>query len=209
MTSQPIPVSRGLTFGSPRPRREARVRAARIAVAALVTVGTGPTAWDAVSARIEQARAGAVTSVVEGPSAQSGPVDPHAPTGSDDLEGLQPRMRASFEAARDAAAAQGITIEVVSAHRDAATQQQLYDQAIARYGSAAEARKWVLPPDESEHVKGGAIDVAPRAAAQWLETNGVRFGLCRRYANEWWHFERLAGPKGSRCPKLEPYAGAG
>lgn len=209
MTSQPIPVGRGLTFGSPRPRREARVRVAWIAVAAVVTVGVGPTAWDVASAGLDRFRAGGETWGPDAGSAQSGPVDPHAPTGSDDLEGLQPKVRASFEAARDAAAAQGVTIEVVSAHRDAATQQQLYDQAIARYGSAAEARKWVLPPGESEHVKGGAIDVAPWAAAQWLETNGVRFGLCRRYANEWWHFERLAGPKGSRCPMLEPYAGTG
>jgi hypothetical protein len=36
---------------------------------------------------------------------------------------------------------------------------------------------------------------------------GVRFGLCRRYANEWWHFERLAPAIGQRCPPLERYAG--
>jgi D-alanyl-D-alanine dipeptidase len=37
-----------------------------------------------------------------------------------------------------------------------------------------------------------------------LEANGYRFGLCRRYENEWWHFEPLVAP-GTQCPALEEY----
>jgi len=68
------------------------------------------------------------------------------------------------------------------------------------------ARRWVLPPGESAHVRGGAVDVGPESGARWLEQHGVRFGLCRRYDNEPWHFERLAAAKGSTCPRREPHA---
>jgi hypothetical protein len=43
------------------------------------------------------------------------------------------------------------------------------------------------------------------AGALWLERNGWRFGLCRVYANEWWHFEGVIAP-GERCPALAPDA---
>lgn len=71
---------------------------------------------------------------------------------------------------------------------------------------AAAARRWVLPPDDSTHVTGRAIDVGPRAGAAWLQTNGVRWGLCRTFDNEWWHFELVAVP-GTRCPRPAPDAG--
>ena len=71
------------------------------------------------------------------------------------------------------------------------------------------ASKWVLPPKKSNHPWGIAIDVnygkGSRAATKWLERNGYKFGLCRRYKNEWWHFEPLVGP-GQNCPAMENYA---
>lgn len=54
-------------------------------------------------------------------------------------------------------------------------------------------------------MKGQAIDVGPASGASWLEGNGVRLGLCRRYDNEPWHFERLAAAKGSSCPPREAH----
>jgi len=105
------------------------------------------------------------------------------------------------------ARAAGLDLQVTSGFRSASTQQRLYDQAVAKYGSAVKASRWVLPPAESAHVKGLAVDVGPRTAAAWLEKRGVRYGLCRRYVNEWWHFERLAPAIGQRCPPMEPYAG--
>jgi D-alanyl-D-alanine carboxypeptidase len=121
--------------------------------------------------------------------------------------GLEPALTQAFNRARTAALAAGLDLRVNSGLRSAAEQQRLYDDAIAKYGSPAKARRWVLPPAESSHVKGLAIDVGPPAAATWLEKYGVRYGLCRRYVNEWWHFERLAPAIGQRCPALEPYAG--
>jgi len=122
-------------------------------------------------------------------------------------EGLEPSLSQAFSRARAAALAAGLDLQINSGFRTAAAQQLLYDAAIAEYGSPEKARHWVLPPAESDHVKGLAIDVAPPAAAAWLEKNGVRYGLCRRYLNEWWHFELLAPAIGQRCPALEPYAG--
>jgi LAS superfamily LD-carboxypeptidase LdcB len=123
------------------------------------------------------------------------------------MEGLQPALARAFTSARVAALAAGLDLRINSGFRTAATQQRLYDDAVAKYGSPAKARLWVLPPAESDHVKGLAIDVAPAAGASWLEKHGVSYGLCRRYVNEWWHFELLAPAAGQPCPAMEPYAG--
>jgi zinc D-Ala-D-Ala carboxypeptidase len=120
---------------------------------------------------------------------------------------IDPSLSRALGKARSAARAAGLDLQVTSGFRSAATQQRLYDEAIAKYGSPEKARRWVLPPAESAHVKGLAVDVGPPAAAAWLERNGVRYGLCRRYLNEGWHFERLAPAIGQQCPALEPYAG--
>jgi len=122
-------------------------------------------------------------------------------------QGLDPSLAKAFTKARAAALTAGLDLRINSGYRTAATQQHLYDDALAKYGSAATARHWVLPPAESDHVKGLAIDVAPAAGAAWLEKHGVSYGLCRRYVNEWWHFELLAPAAGQRCPAMEPFAG--
>lgn len=213
--SFPIPV-RGITFGTPRRVRERRRRALAALLLGVVAVTGIPVAAPNLAGLLDGGTpvdAAPLDATQPGGAGAGGgaatgqTVDEHAPTGHDDLDGLTPAMRGSVVAAQQAAAAAGITIEVVSGHRDAATQARLYEEAVHKYGSAGEARKWVLPAELSEHVKGGAVDVQPRAAAAWLEEHGVRFGLCRRYDNEWWHFERLAGPKGATCPAREPYAG--
>jgi len=55
-------------------------------------------------------------------------------------------------------------------------------------------------------VTGEAVDVEAASGIAWLEKNGVRFGLCRKYANEDWHFELLAPTVGSSCPPMLPHA---
>ena len=107
--------------------------------------------------------------------------------------------------ALSAAARAGVPLEVTSGYRSAAYQQGLFDQAIKRYGSREAATHWVLPPQDSAHVRGLAVDVGPEAGMAWLEANGAKFGLCRRYDNEPWHFEPLVDPGGT-CPPREPYA---
>ncbi len=119
---------------------------------------------------------------------------------------LAPSLAHALEQARADAAQAGVEILITSGRRSAEEQQRLFDEAVERYGSAEEAAQWVLPPEESAHVSGEAIDVAAEGA-DWLVAEGWRHGLCRRYANEWWHFELLTEP-GAVCPELVPHAGA-
>ena len=122
---------------------------------------------------------------------------------------LDPALHRQIDRAISAAAADGVELGVTSGWRSPAEQERLYQAAIRTYGSPAAAAQWVLPPDRSAHVSGAAVDVGPRAGAAWLETHGARFGLCRRYDNEWWHFELLAPTDGSGvCPARAPHAGA-
>ncbi|WP_426594021.1 M15 family metallopeptidase [Cellulomonas sp. McL0617] len=117
------------------------------------------------------------------------------------LEGVDQDLADRFAAARAAAAADGITLRVTSGKRSVAEQQKLVDDAVTKYGSTAEAHRWVLPPESSAHVQGLALDVGPTAGALWLGKHGVDFGLCRTYANEVWHFEKL--PAGlTACPPM-------
>lgn len=131
-----------------------------------------------------------------------------APTGTGTVTGLQPTLRHAFDVARRAALADGVTLHITSGWRSHAEQADLFDAAVRKYGSSAEASHWVLPPGQSAHERGAAIDVGPPEAAAWLDVHGVHYGLCRRYANEPWHFELLAPAIGQACPALEPYAHA-
>ena len=109
---------------------------------------------------------------------------------------------------REAAAAaenDGIHLTVTSGWRSSAYQQWLLDQAVARYGSAEEASKWVSTPETSRHVTGEAIDIGPFDATLWMQSNGPTFGLCQIYANEVWHYE-LASGYGGACPELRESA---
>ena len=125
---------------------------------------------------------------------------------------LVPKFYSRYLAAKAAAKTHGFEMQITSGYRTLDRQAYLYKKAIERYGSAKEASQWVLPPKKSNHPWGIAIDVNYKVggtngmkAAAWLEKNGYKYGLCRRYKNEWWHFEPLVGP-GTKCPKMEPYA---
>jgi D-alanyl-D-alanine carboxypeptidase len=125
---------------------------------------------------------------------------------------LNPQFKARFEAAKAAAKKKGHNLAITSGYRSLERQEMLYQRAIKRHGSAEEASKWVLPPEKSNHPWGIAIDInygvggtKGKKAAAWLEKNGYQYGLCRRYENEWWHFEPMVTP-GEKCPQMEPYA---
>ena len=113
-----------------------------------------------------------------------------------------------FKAAQAAAKKDGQTIYIASGFRTLSRQTTLFAQAIKKYGTAAEASKWVAPPLVSHHPWGVAIDVNypdDPVGAGWLEINGHKFGLCRIFDNEWWHFEPVIAP-GWKCPALVPDA---
>ena len=109
-----------------------------------------------------------------------------------------------FKAAQAAAKKDGQILYIASGFRTLSRQDVLFTQAIKKYGTAAEASKWVAPPLLSHHPWGIAIDVNypdEPVGAGWLEVNGSKFGLCRVYENEWWHFEPSIAP-GWKCPAL-------
>jgi hypothetical protein len=113
-----------------------------------------------------------------------------------------------FLAAQSEARKEGINLVVTSGFRTAARQAYLFERAVEKYGSAKEASKWVLPPDKSHHPDGIALDInypGDPEDTKWLELNGYKYGLCRVYKNEWWHFEPVIAP-GEICPALVPNA---
>ena len=120
-----------------------------------------------------------------------------------------PQMQNRYLVAKAAAKKKKYVLGITSGWRSLAKQQALFDRAVRRNGSVAAATKWVLPPEKSNHPWGLALDInygsGSRKATKWLETNGYKFGLCRRYKNEWWHFEPLVAP-GQTCPVMEDYA---
>jgi LAS superfamily LD-carboxypeptidase LdcB len=118
---------------------------------------------------------------------------------------LDPALLTAIQGAATQAAQDGITMTINSGWRSAAFQQQLLDQAVQTYGSVAAARQYVETPALSKHVIGEAVDVGGVGADQWLIANGSRYGLCRIYANELWHFE-LATDATGNCPPLLPNA---
>lgn len=121
---------------------------------------------------------------------------------------LDPDLRRALESATRAAAEDGVEVHVNSGWRSKHYQQALLDQGIEQYGSLEAARRWVNTPDRSTHVRGRAVDVGPTDAMSWMDQHGARFGLCRTYANELWHFE-LATTPGGVCPATLPDGSAG
>ena len=84
-----------------------------------------------------------------------------------------------FKAAQAAARKDGQALYIASGFRTLTRQKTLFAQAIRKYGSAAEASKWVAPPLISHHPWGVAIDVNypdEPVGAGWLEVNGSKFG---------------------------------
>ena len=146
--------------------------------------------------------------VVVWPSAQLAHADSSPPPFdvSDPAIGrLDPALLSAIQNAAVAAAADGVTMTITSGWRSPEFQQQLLDDAVQTYGSLAAARQFVQTPELSKHVVGQAVDVGGVGADQWLAANGSRFGLCRIYANEIWHFELAADAMGI-CPPLLPDA---
>lgn len=124
------------------------------------------------------------------------------------ITNLDADLRAALEAAAVAARDRGTELSFTDAWRSAAYQQHLFDDAVAKYGSEEEARRWVKPADESEHVHGRAVDIATADAMDFLSRFGAEFGLCQIYANEAWHYEYVPGVT-NECPAPLPDSTAG
>ena len=89
---------------------------------------------------------------------------------------------------------------VDSGWRSSAYQEQLLQEAVSKYGSEAEAARWVATPSTSAHVSGDAADIGRTDATAWLSEHGAAYGLCQIYDNERWHYELRPEAVDHGCP---------
>jgi hypothetical protein len=83
----------------------------------------------------------------------------------------------------------GGKITIVSGYRSPARQQQLWANALVKYGSPEEARKWVAPPGHSNHERGLAADLG--GDIQLAHVLAPKYGLTFPMAHEAWHIEPI------------------
>jgi zinc D-Ala-D-Ala carboxypeptidase len=115
---------------------------------------------------------------------------------------LDPDLLGAMRRAATDAASEGVEFHVDSGWRSPAYQEHLLRQAVSRYGSEAEAARWVATPNTSAHVSGHAVDIGPSDATAWLSAHGAAYGLCQIYANEPWHYELRPEAIAHGCPPL-------
>ncbi|NQX28668.1 M15 family metallopeptidase [Microbacteriaceae bacterium VKM Ac-2854] len=115
---------------------------------------------------------------------------------------LEPALLAALRRAAAAAAAEDVSFVVNSGWRSAEYQERLLREAVADYGSAEEAARWVATAQTSPHVTGQAVDLGPVDATSWLSQHGAEYGLCQIYANEPWHFELRDIATDGSCPAM-------
>ena len=115
---------------------------------------------------------------------------------------LDPALRVALRKAAVAAAQDAVEIHVTSGWRSREYQNELLREAVATYGSTANAARWVATADTSPHVAGHAVDIGPSDAEAWLSHHGADFGLCQIYRNEAWHYELRPRAMGHGCPRM-------
>ena len=168
-----------------------------VALSALGCGATEPTAWTPEGP--PQVRSAGDTRDPENRGAHRVLLDVDQPT----IANLDPALLEAVQAAARDAQADGVRMVVNSGWRSREHQERLLAEAVSRYGSEEEARRYVATPDTSAHVTGDAVDIGPTDAASWLSQHGADYGLCQIFANELWHYE-LATTPGGRCPEMLP-----
>ena len=133
----------------------------------------------------------------EPPASSSSP-----PARSERRAELDPALLDALRRATADAADDGVELVVTSGRRSPEHQERLLRRAIAKYGSAEEAARWVATPETSPHVSGDAVDVGPSNATAWLSARGAEYGLCQIYGNEPWHFELRPEAVDHGCPPM-------
>ena len=113
---------------------------------------------------------------------------------------LDPALLGALRRAATDAVGDGVRFVVNSGWRSAAYEEQLRREAVVKYGSEAEAARWVATGSTSAHVSGGAVDIGPSGAAAWLSEHGAAYGLCQIYTNEPWHYELRPQARSNGCP---------
>ncbi len=101
--------------------------------------------------------------------------------------GVQPEAQSAFNEMQAAAAAEGLSMTIVSGFRSYSTQQTLYNKYVARDGKAA-ADRYSARAGHSEHQTGLAFDINNASSAftntpeaKWLAENCWKYGFILRY----------------------------
>jgi zinc D-Ala-D-Ala carboxypeptidase len=119
------------------------------------------------------------------------------------IANLDPVLLSALRQAETDAADDGVEFSINSGWRSSGRQEKLLQKAVAKYGSEAEAARWVASPETSPHVSGDAVDMGSDATA-WLSEHGSAYGLCQIYGNEPWHFELRPQATDQGCPPTYP-----
>jgi zinc D-Ala-D-Ala carboxypeptidase len=139
------------------------------------------------------------------PLGEAGAVPDGTTVFDDEVPGVAKLDSALLGALRQAAtdaADDGVKFVVDSGWRSPAYQEQLLREAVSKYGSEAQAARWVATPTTSAHVSGDAVDIGPSDAAAWLSEHGAAYGLCQIYGNEPWHYEVRPEAVAHGCPSM-------
>jgi zinc D-Ala-D-Ala carboxypeptidase len=110
---------------------------------------------------------------------------------------LKALRRAATDAAKD-----GTEFQVNSGWRSRKYQEQLFREAVSKYGSESEAARWGATPGTSAHETGNAVDLGHTDATAWLSEHGAKYGLCQIYGNEPWHYELRREAVDHGCPPM-------
>jgi zinc D-Ala-D-Ala carboxypeptidase len=113
---------------------------------------------------------------------------------------LDPDLLGAFRQAATDAAGDDVEFYVESGWRSPEYQERLFREAVSKYGSEAEAARWVATADTSAHVSGDAVDIGHADATAWLSEHGAEYGLCQTYGNEPWHYELRPEAIDHGCP---------
>lgn len=89
-------------------------------------------------------------------------------------------------------------LRISSGYRSPQRQAELWQGALAKYGSEDAARKWVAPPGRSNHNHGQAVDLKylDPSALDWVRQNASKYGLHFPLSNENWHIEPIGARGG-------------
>lgn len=124
----------------------------------------------------------------------------------DSFTGMDPRFAGALSQMFAAAPPEvQQSLRVSSGYRSPEKQAELWQGALAKYGSPEAARKWVAPPGRSQHNHGNAADLKylSPAAQEWAHANAAQYGLAFPLSNENWHVE-LADARGAQAPAGQP-----
>ena len=175
-------------------RSRGRIRIRRIRVACLLVVIAAIAA-----ALIDQLPASSS-------STASPPVDVprsgHRGAVGGNVANLDPDLLGALRQAATDAADDGVEVFVESGWRSPEYQDQLFREAVSKYGSEEEAARWVATAETSPHVSGDAVDIGPFDATAWLSEHGAEYGLCQIYGNEPWHYELRPEAIDDGCPPM-------